>query len=1246
MWSGRKTITCRAFGMLFLVLCLIGGAVFVSDMFNGKITKATAPTVTGISPDNGPIAGGTKITIEGSGFLGQYEQVEYIHFDGASYIQTDVAQRSSGVVKNMNVRVKPDVFDKIRFVAGAANSSGQQIFAVEQFKAASYRFYAGSGAAAATPSTGTATLGSITATGMIDIAFDSVRTYHINGSMGTAVGGAPTADSYYQIAGTEGKTNDTNMNYFKGNFYMLKLTDGTTSEVLNHLVPAREKSTGDYGVVDLITGSFYDNSGNGTITGGAVVSGSLAPDRPISVTIDGRACTGVEVISNTELTCHTPSGLSLGKKDVIVSNTLDSAETTTITDGYEYALRLNSILPKFGDPDVINEIEIEGGVFSTPPDSYVSASESGIQFDGDSWIAPGFDQIGSTSYMVDFKLPSSAAALNTGFIGSRSTGSSGSFLVWELQSGQNFRFDYGNSGGSTAGYSGLLGVRSSIKIDDGYVKLNETRVSDRTKLNFSSELPAEMLLGSLTTGSGYGTNSFSAYKNFGGVIYSAQICKEKTIAQGSGVIYQESSLCDGPSDSANNSSRPERVLVRDLQAAIRASDNVCGFYDMVTGEFLTNAGYGTLTCTKDVSDNILEVPVELEVTFTYFDDNDAEQTGVCSNPVLLSTTKLKCTMPVSSLPGDGQGKVDLTVYANEVEATAGTADANDFYYGSPMVVETISPNRGTINGGQTVTIAGNNFYPPNYDVATFDPITEWANIELTIGGSVCEFELDANNPTQLANPDHYTNTSITCTTTANPGGISDIEATLEYFDEEDQDTKTTTYLYGGALDPISGAITSGYLYEDQLLSVDPIEGPTIGGTVVTIYGNNFLTSGTTTRVYFGGRQATNVSVAADGGSVTATTPANVPGKVDILVSQEGYAASLSRLANGAFEYYVSESDITLTPNRGYTTGGETIIITGEFDTSVAAEVTFGGVAATNVTVLNTSQIQLTTPAHAAGRATVVVKQYGLPVGTATNGFTYIPPLSIADISPDRGSITGGTLVTITGQSFIPIGSTATLSLSNLSVTIGGVACTVASVDHYTDTMIKCTTGAHVSGLVDVVVTNGAGSNQTATLTAGYRYILSELSLSAQSINITLNPVMSTIGANNTLVRVQTDNLDGYTVKMRADDSDGTTSNDNWLKCNNSGSTAKLETISVNGPITDNKWGWNIDSTASSIEPSTWKPVSTSDVQIAASLLPSGPSNDGQDVDTHQLWFGAKANLAQPACTYSAILVISAVANGI
>ena len=1193
-----------------MTLAVIGTAAWF--LMHGAITGAAAPMITNIAPDNGPIAGGTVITVTGSGFMGQYQRVEALVFDGASYIDTGVSQMNHDI----NVRFNLDASNtsSINMVFGNSNSGGASMF--------NYGRAAGSGATPYTAwaGSGTSTAGSdrVRVGGSNDVTLNWTRIYNVNGSQIATFGAAPTTAGNIWIGGAASPAS-----YYRGLFYRMRTL---SSGLVDHnFVPVRRVSTGEYGVVDTVTWQFYGNSGSGTIGGGTtingvfeldeVIPGTVSPDAPLQVLIDNRPCTGVNVISDTELTCHTPSGLSLGKKDVTVY--IDSINQYTVANGFEYALRLNSIYPKFGPVTGWNTIEIDGGVFQTPPEQYESVD--GVVFDGISWIETGFNPVDSTKISVTYQNKNGGlvpAGGNIGFLGARAAGSTPTFVVWQGVSAATMRSDFNLSTGatgpnlSTLPYPNIYTITKDdnltqvIRQSDNYLAWSQTAGSGV----IPDSLQVEMLIGSLSHGGAFGTNGATAYGSFQGVIYSAYICKNPSnpIAVPAGTVYQID----------NDRCGPNRVLVRDFRSSRRDTDNAIGFYDMVTGEFIENAGFGNFTAASETLTNELEVPVEINVTV-------GGQT--CTNPQIVTGTKISCVVPPSNLPGDGEGRVTVEVFANGVQATPGTSDASDYYYGSPMVIDTISPNRGPSTGGQTVTISGNNFYQLDADAIDY-----WQSVVVEIGGSPCV----------IANLGDFTNTAITCTTSANAGGISDVFV----------DNGVSSYLLGGSVDPITGAITSGYLYEDLLLSVTPNTGPSSGGTSVTIKGTGFQTVGAgTTRVFFGGAAATNV-VVVNSTTITATTPARAPGAVDILVIQEGFAAALSREAVGAYTYYFQGSTSALTPNKGYTTGGDSVIINGTgFDIHAAATATFGGVAATDVTVLSTTQVRVTTPAHAVGMVDVTVTQFGV-TSTITNGFEYIPPLAITSIEPNRGSIAGGTVVVIYGQSFIPAGATAASSFIDLAVLIGGVPCVVENVSYFTNTVITCTTGAHAAGVVDVTVTTGAGANHTDTMvgatnpstgdvTSGFLYILTGIAVSSNSVAFGLVP--GTVGSGNTIVSVTTDNPTGYALKLRANSQGGVITNPDWLKCTDLGSTAKFLPVSVAGPLAANTWGWATGLSA----PSSWKAVPLSDATMVPVVNhPTGPGQDGSASDSYTLWFGAFADMNLPPCAYSAHVMVTVLAQ--
>src|SRR5207245_8216669 len=121
----------------------------------------------------------------------------------------------------------------------------------------------------------------------------------------------------------------------------------------------------------------------------------------------------------------------------------------------------------------------------------------------------------------------------------------------------------------------------------------------------------------------------------------------------------------------------------------------------------------------------------------------------------------------------------------------------------------------------------------------------------------------------------------------------------------------------------------------------------------------------------------------------------------------------------------------VSPASGPTAGGTAIAITGT-NFAAGATVTVGGTPATGVSVVSATQINATTPAHAAGVADVIVTVGGQSsAANPADQFTYVAPPAptVTGVSPTSGPTAGGTAITITGTNF---DATAT-------VTVGGAA---------------------------------------------------------------------------------------------------------------------------------------------------------------------------------------------------------------
>jgi len=77
----------------------------------------------------------------------------------------------------------------------------------------------------------------------------------------------------------------------------------------------------------------------------------------------------------------------------------------------------------------------------------------------------------------------------------------------------------------------------------------------------------------------------------------------------------------------------------------------------------------------------------------------------------------------------------------------------------------------------------------------------------------------------------------------------------------------------------------------------------------------------------------------------------------------------------------------VSPAKGKTAGGESVVITGE-NFSEGASVRFGEASAQRVTFVSSTTINAVTPQHAAGTVNIVITNKDGKSGTLLNGYTY------------------------------------------------------------------------------------------------------------------------------------------------------------------------------------------------------------------------------------------------------------------
>ena len=248
-----------------------------------------------------------------------------------------------------------------------------------------------------------------------------------------------------------------------------------------------------------------------------------------------------------------------------------------------------------------------------------------------------------------------------------------------------------------------------------------------------------------------------------------------------------------------------------------------------------------------------------------------------------------------------------------------------------------------------------------------------------------------------------------------------------------------------------------------ITSLNPASGSNLGGTTVIISGTNL--SGVT-EVQFGGVDATSFSYNSSNGTLSAVTPAalnaNVQG-VDVQV----FAPSGDSVPSSASQYtYLSPVTVTgVSPAQGVAAGGNTVTISGTYFAS-GATVHFGPNLATNVVVNSANSLTATAPAGSGTVNITVTTPQGTSAINSSDQYTYEPPPTVSSVTPNTGSITGGTSVTVAGSGFVSGGTT---------VTFGGVAATGVNVTSTTSLTATSPAGS-ANGTVAVVVTTSFGSS--------------------------------------------------------------------------------------------------------------------------------------------------------------------------
>lgn len=262
------------------------------------------------------------------------------------------------------------------------------------------------------------------------------------------------------------------------------------------------------------------------------------------------------------------------------------------------------------------------------------------------------------------------------------------------------------------------------------------------------------------------------------------------------------------------------------------------------------------------------------------------------------------------------------------------------------LVSDLDPDFGPVVGGTLVTIKGKNFKP----------------------GVTVKFDGNLGSGTVPVNQ------GLMTTTTPSASGPGLVDVLIENLDE-------TEFL-----------LIDGFRYEFlptiSTSGVSPSFGPELGGTRVTILGENFRTTST---VFFGGVGATTILVVS-GEELVATTP---PGSGLVSVDVLNPPTDIGTVPN-AFQYIPAPTITSVVPATGFEEGSSAlypqrdrrVTITGT-NFGLGTRVILGDRLVTDIVAILSTQIEFRYPAHDPGLVELKVINIDKQTAVLPSGFFYV-----------------------------------------------------------------------------------------------------------------------------------------------------------------------------------------------------------------------------------------------------------------
>jgi len=556
-------------------------------------------------------------------------------------------------------------------------------------------------------------------------------------------------------------------------------------------------------------------------------------------------------------------------------------------------------------------------------------------------------------------------------------------------------------------------------------------------------------------------------------------------ATGGSLVISGADLQDGADVSIGSSTYVSLLSGNDL--FIDAGPEAAGLYDVVVtnpdGQFsvmsdaLTFYDYVALTSITPNKGTLAGGE-----TVSISGEGFSAGTSVSFDGVSASVTRIDDSNLEAVVPAHAAGLVEVTI-SSPYDSLI-TSNAYEFM--PPATISSIAPSLGHIDGGDLVTITGENFAEATDVLVDGTSVAYTVNTDTSIdvtmpahiaGLADVQVISPYGNATQIGGYEYIESLDVVGLSPSKDGPLGGKAITITGTSLQD-----SVVTIGGEVAPVvsndgstlvvtSPAIpTEGlvdvivtgtygsetlvesfrYAWPAKIASLTPSSGPVEGLAGVAVYGYR-LRNGL--KAYVDGVETTYTRVDNNNGFID--MPPHAVGTVTITLEDPNFGWNdVHTVGADQFEYGEVPVISDWSAGSGSTEGGQTLVLTGTGFTE-ESQVFFDEIEADSITFDSDTQLTVVIPAHEQGDALLTVtNQYGV---SAHWTFQFFPPPEFTSITPGYVGVSGGETVTITGNYFRP----------NMNIKFNGVRYVNRTVNGDTEVVVEVPPGVEGPATVEL-----------------------------------------------------------------------------------------------------------------------------------------------------------------------------------